>query len=714
MKKIVVALIVFSITFPLYSQDAPDSANLYVLSLEDLMNIPITTASKFEQSIKEAPSTISLITRDQILKYGWLSGNEVLNRLPGFSMSQDYDRPTVSSRGIYEGWNNNHLLMLIDGVSFNDNMYGTAFTWEVTPLVFAKSIEVIRGPGSALYGSSATNGVISINSLSAEDLNNGAEVRFRIGNNKTRIFDVAVGGSGEKISFVSSFNFYSTDGTDYKSLDASGGVTEFNIQNNRSSFYLFNKIEGAGTLKGFSLQHHEQSWNFSTGHGWLFLKPDKPENMKEGRRLLVLKYKTPDIEKKFTQEYAVRYQRHEVDWNARMAPDNTVNLLGYGIDYPYGLTEQLKTSTSDIFSRAQFSYDLGNKSIILGGIENSILFYGGDKLHTSNADLSNTFNPTPNNEFVNVGDYFAWLGDNPFINTGIFAQYTSPKFAEVVQVTFGLRYDNSSFKFNTLDVDPNKEESKSFDKLNPRLSIVFTPSQKFSLKLMGGQAFRTPAVSELFGRNTYLLGSNIRELKPETITTFELSSDLAIGNNLNWRFNAYYTEFNDQIAYSSANLSTNLFSLTNFGMENELTFQTGKLDGFLNHSFVQRTDEKIVDSNIGISKNEITWVPQQILNIGAKYNERKFYISAQGHYQGPVNRRSSDLDPSVDNIRGTKVDGWFTVDMRCAFKPLASFEVGIIGSNLLDKDGKLLKNGAVPFDYQMPGRSVLLDIRFMF
>src|SRR5882762_987726 len=116
-----------------FGQKVSDTTDFYLLSLQELMNIPITTASKFEQSIKDAPSTTSLITRDQILKYGWLSGNEVLYRLPGFSMSQDYDRQTVSSRGIYEGWNNNHLLMLIDGVPMNDNMYGTAFTWENTP-----------------------------------------------------------------------------------------------------------------------------------------------------------------------------------------------------------------------------------------------------------------------------------------------------------------------------------------------------------------------------------------------------------------------------------------------------------------------------------------------------------------------------------------------------------------------------------------------------
>lgn len=709
MKKLYFVLAAVVGYLPLMSQNQiSDTTNLYVLSLEDLMDIPITTASKFEQSIKEAPSTISLITRDQILKYGWISGNEVLNRLPGFSMSQDYDRPTVSSRGIYEGWNNNHLLMLIDGVSFNDNMYGTAFSWEITPMVFAKSIEVIRGPGSALYGSSATNGVISINSLSAEDLTSSAEVRLRSGSNNTQIFDLIVGGQGNNASFVSSVNAYGTDGSDYESFDGQA-TQQFSISNKRSSFYMFNKIEGRNSLEGLSFQHHEQVWNFSTGHGWLFLVPDKPENMNESRRMLVLKYKTPDPEKKFSQEYVARYQRHGVDWNVRLFPNNDPT-------YTYGLTELLKTATSDIFLRAQFSYVLGEKSVLLGGVENSTLFYQGDDLHQSNANLNSDFLPTPNNEMINVGDYFAWLGDNPFVNTGLFVQYTSPKIANM-QATLGVRYDNASFKFNALDVPTAiLKESKSYDKVSPRLSIVYSPSEKFSLKLMGGRAFRTPSASELFGSNTFLLASNIRNLKPETITTFELSADLSINRNLNWRFNAYQTTFNDQIAYSVSNfnLSTNLYSLTTYGVENEFTFQVDKFDGFLNHSFAQRSDEEIVDPTINISKSKLTWVPQQIMNFGIKYNERKFYASAQLHYQGEVQRRTSDLNPAFDALRGEKVSSWFTADLRAAFKPLSSIEIGIMGTNILDEEGKLLKNNAYAFDYQIPGRTILLDIRLMF
>jgi outer membrane receptor protein involved in Fe transport len=690
-----------------FSQNAADTTDFYLLSLQELMNIPITTASKFEQSIKDAPSTISLITRDQILKYGWLSGNEVLNRLPGFNISQDYDRQTVSSRGIYEGWNNNHMLMLIDGVPMNDNMYGTAFTWENTPMVFTKSLEVIRGPGSALYGTNATNGVISYNTLSAKDLTKKVEVRYRIGSRATQVYDMLMAGENEAVSFVSAFNYYNTNGNNYNSLDASG--TSKYINNARSSYYFFNKIEGKGKLQGLSLQYHEQAWNFATGHGWLFYAPDKPENMNENRRLISLRYRTPNSEKKLQQEYVVRFQRHGVDWNSRLLPNDPAV-------YNFGLTEILKTHTSDIFTRLQLSYSLGKNSVLLGGVENSYFFYEGDDLHQSNVNLNTDFSQTANNELVNVGPYFGWLGSHPFNNTGMFVQYASPKLFDKLSITAGGRYDYLAFKFNDPTVANSPNESKSFSRLTPRLSLVYSASEKLTFKLMGGQAFRTPSPSELFGSNTYLLGSNPRSLNPEVITTFEFASDYTISKNINWRFNAFHTEFDDQIGYSVSNynLSTNLYSLTSYGVENEFTFKAGRFDGFLNHSWVQRENEKIRDPTIAPSKSNLTWVPQQVVNLGVKYGFQKFNISTQAHYQGAVARRSTDSTAPNDALRGSQVDGWLTLDLRATYKPVDNIEIGIIGTNMTDQRGKLIKNNLYPFDYQITGRTILFDVRLMF
>ncbi|HYG01945.1 MAG TPA: TonB-dependent receptor [Chryseosolibacter sp.] len=689
----------------LFAQQA-DTTDYYSMSLEELMNIPVTTASKFEQTIKTAPSTMSLITRDQINKYGWISGNEVLSRLPGFSPSQDYDRPTVSSRGIYEGWNNNHMLMLIDGVPMNDNMYGTAFTWEITPLVFTKSLEVIRGPGSALYGSNATNGVISYNTISAKDMNKKTEVRYRLGSKGSHIVDLLTAHENDNVSFVSAFNFFETQGDTYKTLDARG-TAKFDITNKRSNYYFFTKIEPKGKLQGLSMQFHEQAWNFNTGHGWLFYVPDQPESMNENRRLISLRYKTPDTNKPIQQEYLMRYQRHGVNWNTRLSPDTVFG-------YPNGITEILKTQTSDLFTRLQWSTAVNAKTVLLGGIENSFFRYNGDDSHISNVNLHQPdLTPTDNNEFVNLGEYFEWLGDNPFINTAAFAQFSTGLMEDKLKATLGIRYDYATFDFINPD---GTEESKSYSRPSPRLSLVYSANEGLSFKLMAGQAFRTPAPSELFGSNTFLLASNIRQLKPEVITTVEVGMDYSISNSINWRLNAYHTTFEDQIAYSVSanNLSTNLYSLTTVGIENEFTFKSGSIDGFLNHSFARRLDEEIVDSTIFVSKSELTWVPSQLVNVGLKYSKGKYNISTQVHYQGDVQRRNSDKGVGSDELRGVQVDSWATLDFRFAYKVNEHLEIAVNGNNITDTKGYFIKTTRMPFDYQMPGRLLLLDLRFMF
>ena len=120
------------LTFPYlaFAQDESDDISdmLELMDLMQLLQTPVTSSSKIEQKTIEAPNVISVVSKEHIKLYGWESLNDILYKQPGFGPAQDYDRHTVSSRGLFEGWNNNHLLFLIDGMPFNDNLYGSAYT----------------------------------------------------------------------------------------------------------------------------------------------------------------------------------------------------------------------------------------------------------------------------------------------------------------------------------------------------------------------------------------------------------------------------------------------------------------------------------------------------------------------------------------------------------------------------------------------------------
>ena len=114
-------------------------------------------------------------------------------------------------RGNLDGWNNNHILHLVDGIPINDNLYGSAYTW-FTPVFTAKTMEVIRGPGSALYGSNAMNGVVQMNTLKAVDLDNPIYTKISLyGSNSSSRHEFMTGSTSDNYDFIMAYSWHQTD-----------------------------------------------------------------------------------------------------------------------------------------------------------------------------------------------------------------------------------------------------------------------------------------------------------------------------------------------------------------------------------------------------------------------------------------------------------------------------------------------------------------------
>ncbi len=709
-----------AVASPSAAQTAPppsatEGEELSKLSLDEILDMVVTSASKVSQLTREAPSVVSIIPRSHIDSYGWTSVDDILGVQPGFAPSQDYDRRTVSSRGLYEGWNNNHLLLLVDGVPFNDNLYGTAYTWEITPLALMKSVEVLRGPGSALYGSNATNGAVNLTTISADDLYGSVAGRMMIGEEGTRIFDAVAGSSQPGFSAVFGYNSNRTDGNEYLSTDGSGrtapdgALALFETRDSRKNDYFFAKLEGKGRLEGLSMQFHEQRWDFETGHGWIFLIPDFDESMSEDRQILSLKYKLGD-EKRLAQEYVVRYQRHQIDWNQRYFPNDSED--AYGTEYPAGLWEYLDTEAEEYFGRAQVTVGLPKSSNIVAGLESTIFLYGGDNEHASNVNINfgDDYTPVEGNRFKPLNAWLQWIEDEPVTNIGGFAQWSSGRMlGEELTATVGGRYDRQSFDFNALDVEGTPTEHKSFSQFSPRVALVYSATRDLTLKLLAGRAFRAPAPTELFGANTYSLASNLRQLEPEEVSTFELAGEWRAAREVLLRISAFHTEAENQIAYSvaNANLSTNIYSLTTAGVEGELLLGGQSWSAFANYSYAQRLEEEILDPTISES-DDLTWAPAHVANVGGIYDPGRWSLAGTLHYQGDVKRRDSDRGVALFNsYRDPEVGSWFTIDMNFVYRFTPKIEFRIRGTNLLDDDDEfLLKNQSFPFDYRIEGRRV--------
>ena len=149
----------------------PSDPNLFSMSLEDLMNVEIVSASQKKETLLETPSNITVITSEQIKEWGARNLKDVLSRVVGFYVLPDRDEWVISARGSISD-NDQKYQILIDShkMSSIDN-FGPGHIIEIPmDLSNVKRIEIIRGPGSVVWGSGALAGVINIITKTAADL----------------------------------------------------------------------------------------------------------------------------------------------------------------------------------------------------------------------------------------------------------------------------------------------------------------------------------------------------------------------------------------------------------------------------------------------------------------------------------------------------------------------------------------------------------------
>jgi iron complex outermembrane recepter protein len=176
---------------PACSGQTPD---LTQKSLEDLMSIEVTSVSKREQKTSQAAAAIFVISREDIGRSGALNIPDLLRMVPGLDVAQiDVGKWAISARG-FNGQYSNKLLVLIDGRTVYSPIFAGVF-WDSqnVPIDSIERIEVIRGPGAAVWGSNAVNGVINIITQSAGNTQ-GGNIAAGAGNASTGPETIRYGG----------------------------------------------------------------------------------------------------------------------------------------------------------------------------------------------------------------------------------------------------------------------------------------------------------------------------------------------------------------------------------------------------------------------------------------------------------------------------------------------------------------------------------------
>ncbi len=170
-----IAAALFSCGNPAHAQDSADS--LFDLSLEELLSVEVTGASRKAQKLSETPAAAFVITAEDIRRSGALNIPEALRMVPGMHVGQiDGNNYAVGARGDNDRFARKMLLMVDGRTMYTPAFSGVYWDLQEIPMADIERIEVVRGPGSALWGVNAVNGVINVVTRHADDSQGGLAV----------------------------------------------------------------------------------------------------------------------------------------------------------------------------------------------------------------------------------------------------------------------------------------------------------------------------------------------------------------------------------------------------------------------------------------------------------------------------------------------------------------------------------------------------------
>jgi outer membrane receptor for ferrienterochelin and colicins len=589
---VVLVILIISLMSPSINQSAALPADLADLSLEDLMRVTVYSASKFEQKTSEAPSSVTIITASEIEKYGYRTLADILRSVRSFYTTYDRNYSYLGIRGFARpGDYNSRALLLVDGVRINDGIYNTAAigTDFILDVDLVDRVEVIRGPGSSLYGSNAFFAVINIITKKGEQIK-GIEVSADAGSFDTYRGRVTYGNKvRENIEMLLSATYYDSNGDKdlyYPEFDApetNNGIAEnsdidrFHSFFGRASFYDF-------TLEGAFVKRKKliPTASFET-----FFNDTRNATTDQ----------SAFIDLKYVHTYAS-------DWNvlARITYSQNNYDGRYVYDYaeegdeePYIVANKDYADSAWWGTEAQVSKKFFDKHrLILGGE-----YRDSFRQHQGNYDEDVYLDSEE--------DSTVW---------GVYAQDEFPIMSNLI-LNAGIRHDHySTFGGST----------------NPRLALVYSPLEQTILKVLYGKAFRAPSAYELYYHDGYIRQKPNPDLDPETIQTYELILEQRIGEHLLATINGFYYKIEDLIngeIDSSDNLITykNVQEVEAKGIELELQGQwLNGLGGRLSYSYQlcedSKTDKILTNSPKHLAKLAVT-IPLY---------EKKLFLGIEEYY----------------------------------------------------------------------------------
>lgn len=668
---IVVAL--FQAATPTSAQD-PDMRDLFDLSLSDLSGMRVEVATRTPALIKEAPSTITVFTSADIEAYGVNSVEELMHYVPGFSATRDYERGrnlSVSARGKKGVHASHDILVLLDGMRMNNPFYGGALQFtKWIPVENVERVEVIRGPGAALYGSNAFVGIINIVTKTAGNL---AKVEF--GEYNSALARAMISNSTEDVTYQLFLGGMKTDGHVYPRLESSTSEV-------RDPYFGFD-IYGKFAIGDIQFSLYNSTRHESEFYLYRFT-PEESNRLDLSVNMFNLSYE-PEVSDNISLELSATYQEANSEVEITVASAETMtNLMNAGLTegtapFLAGPVHHTRMATFEAVSEIA----LEDHNLVFG-VEYRIS-------ELVKAQNRNNYELT---DFVNVlllGEpgTIRYYGDTRLTAVfadegtksvyGVFGQDTW-NISESLSATLGLRWDYYEVFGNTV---------------NPRLALVWQASDIWTLKGLFGQAFRSPSIAELSDINNPVHIGN-PDLQPEKSLTTELTS-IVTTDEVMWSTTLYHLDVSDRIfeildsTYAPPPLTyyVNGETFRSIGVETEVEYE------FAQWFFSRTTGHYVIDVT-----DDLHNVPQLTLSTQLSYQQGNVLASVSVLHCSETEQPDA---PSLDayTLIGAKVGYFFGRNIQAYVKV----------SNAFDIDYRTYETGQKFLEgVQNPGRQVTFGL----
>jgi len=267
----------------LYAQD-----DLFDMSLDQLMDLPVVTASRYQETVQGAAAVISVVTSEQIKRSGAGSLYQLLEQVTSFYMTGSFFFPNNVSaiRGDVLTHADNHLLILLNGKPLRESYSGgiNFAIYNAFPLQALDRVEVIRGPGSVLYGSNAFSGVINLVTTTAVP----AVANVTLGQQGYSGAGFGLSGQQNDWRWQLSTQYNRQDGWDFGSYDSAGRYEQIDYGQNNGGLYASLAYQG-WQLDVTSL-HSRQDF-FGAATNWSGVVAPEDRNVDSHRHQLTLSHK---------------------------------------------------------------------------------------------------------------------------------------------------------------------------------------------------------------------------------------------------------------------------------------------------------------------------------------------------------------------------------------------------------------------------------------